>query len=177
MLKKLQDWLGKKSWWTVAAIMAGAWTAGWFGIQAATRPGGASWGLFVGALVGGVLYGGGMALIFRRQQRKYGGPSTSREIENAIGERELPEGVQPEIWLPLLERKRRSERHMVWVGPIEFALFTALGIYLTVTEPQVWFWWLATALFAGLGIWVPLWTIRRGHRMDTLIAELKAQEP
>ncbi len=65
---------------------------------------------------------------------------------------------------------------MVWVGPIEFALFTALCVFLIVMEPSVWFWWLSTVLFVGLGIWVPLWSIRRAPRIDALIAELKAHE-
>ncbi|WP_442545201.1 hypothetical protein ACSBOX_05865 [Arthrobacter sp. KN11-1C] len=176
MLKKWQDWLGKRSWWTLATILAVFWTLGWFGIQAAIRPSGASWGLLVGAVVGGIFYGGFMALIFRRQQAKYGGPSTSRAIEMAVREGRLPEGAEPEIWLPLLDRKKRTERRMVWVGPIEFALFTALCVFLIVTEPSVWSWWVATVLFVGLGIWVPLWSIRRAHRIDALIAELKAQE-
>jgi MFS family permease len=176
MLKKWQDWLGKRPWWTLAAILAVFWTLGWFGIQAAIRPSGASWGLLVGAVVGGIFYGGFMALIFRRQQAKYGGPSTSKAIEKAVKEDTLPESADPGVWLPLLERKRRNERRMVWVGPIEFALFTALCVYLAVTEPSVWFWWLSTVLFVGLGIWVPVWSIRRGTRIDALIDELKARE-
>ncbi|OOP65315.1 hypothetical protein BMF89_00265 [Arthrobacter sp. SRS-W-1-2016] len=156
--------------------MAVFWTLGWFGIQAAIRPGGASWGLLVGALVGGIFYGGFMALIFRRQQAKYGGPDTSKAIQQAVKEGSLPESAEPEIWLPLLERKRRTERRMVWVGPIEFALFSALCVFLIVTEPSVWFWWLGTVLFVCLGIWIPLWSIRRAAKIDALIDELKAQE-
>lgn len=174
-MKSLRDWLARRSWWTVAAIMAFMWTAGMYGIQAAIRPDRAGWGLLVGSLVGGVLYGIFMALVFRRQRRKYGGQDTNGAIEKAIKGGRLPEGVQRELWVPLLERKRRSDRFMTWAGPVEFVLFAALALYLGITEPGVWFWWLAAAGFICFGIFIPVWAARRKPKIDALIDSLKAQ--
>jgi hypothetical protein len=177
LMRKARDWLAGRSWWTVAAILAVVFAAGVYGFDAAIRPNHVGWVRLVAALGGGVLYGACMALFFRSQQRKYGGQSTSRAIEKAIKAGELPESVQPEIWLPLLERKRRSDRFMAWAGPVEFALFTALDVYLIATQPGVWFWGVSAAGFAGLGIWIPFWTVRRKPKIDALIAQLKTQEP
>jgi len=175
LMQSFRDWFAKRSWWTVAAIMAILWAAGMYGIQAAIRPDRAGWGWLAGSLASGVLYGIFMALVFRNLQKKYGGGDTAGAIEKAIKKGRLPQGVQPEVWLPLLERKRRSDRFLTWAGPIEFGLFAALELYLGITEPGVWFWWLAAVAFVCFGIWTPVWAVRRRPRIDALIAGLKAQ--
>lgn len=83
-MQSLRDWFSKRSWWTVAAIMAILWAAGMYGIQVAIRPDRAGWGLLAGSLVGGVLFGICMALVFRNLQKKYGGGDTAGAIEKAI---------------------------------------------------------------------------------------------
>lgn len=175
-MRKVQNWQNGRSWWIGAAILALLWTGGVYGVNAATHPNQVGWAWLVGALVGGVFYGCVMAFFFRRQQRKYGGQSTSRALAKAIKAGELPETAQPEIWLPLLERIRRSDRFMSWAGPVEFGLFTVLSVYLIATQPQVWFWWVAAAGFVGLGIWIPFWTLRRKPKITALIVQLEARE-
>ncbi len=171
MLTKLRVWLGRRSLVAQAMIMAVFWAGAWFAIMASIK--GPTWGLFVGSLVGGLFYGLFSALFLHLRQRRNGGRTLSGEIEKAIKARAVPEEAAPEEWLPLLERKRRSEHRMLWVGPLEFGLFTVLGVYLMVTEPMVPFWWFGTALFIAFGVAIPIWTRRRGSRIDALIVELK----
>lgn len=171
-MQSVREWFSKRSWWSAAAIMAILFAAGTYGFQVAIRPDRAGWVLLALSLASGVLYGVCMALVFRNLQKKYGGRDTAGAIEKAIKKGRLPEGVQPEVWLPLLERKRRSDRFMAWAGPIECGVFAALELYLGITDPGVWFWWLAAAAFVCFGIWTPFWALRRRPKIDALISGL-----
>ena len=173
LVERVRDWVAGRSWWTLGAIMAVFFAAGTYGIQAVIWPPHTGWAWITSALIGGIFYGTFMAIIFRNLQRKYGGRDTARAVENAIKKGRLPDNVQVEVWLPLLERKRRSEGFWAWAGPLEFGLFAALEVYLAITEPGILFWWLAAAVFVGLGVWMPLWAHRRRPRIETLIASLK----
>jgi hypothetical protein len=173
-VQSVRDWIAGRTW-TLAAFMALLWTGLTYGTQAAIWPARAGWPLLSGALVGGIIYGVGMAFVFRYLQKKYGGKDTARALEKAIKDGRLPEDVEPEIWLPLLERKQRSDQFWASTGPVAFGLFAALEVYLGITEPVVWIWWLNAAIFVFLAVWTPLWVVRRRPRIEALIAVLRAQ--
>lgn len=158
---------------TQALIIGLSWALPWFIVEASIQPRGATWGLFAGSLVGAIIFGTFMTFVMRRQQKKGGGPLISAAIESAVRKGSLPKDADPQVWVPLLRTKGRTERRMLWIGPLEFGLATGLAVYLIVTEPAVSFWWVAAVLFLGLAIFMPIWTLRRLPRIDALIAELE----
>lgn len=176
-MHKVSDWQTGRPWWIGAAVLVLLWTGGAYGINVALHPNHTGWAWLAGALTGGVLFGGIMAPFFHSQQRKFGGQDTSRDLAKVIKTGEVPDIAQPELWLPLMGRVQRSDRLMAWIVPVECDLFTALSVYLIATESGAWLRRVAAAVFVGLGIYMPLWTLRRKPKIMALITELETREP
>jgi hypothetical protein len=173
---KYAGWLRRRSYLTQSLLVGFIWAILWFAIEASAQPGGATWRLLVGALVGGLSFGFVMMASVRWMQKRNGGPTTAAAIEKAVRTRAVPMEADPVAWLPLVERKRRSESRLTWLGPVEFGLFTVLGVYLVMTDPGVWIWWICLLLFAVAAIALPLWSLRRRPKIDWLIRELQRKD-
>lgn len=105
-----------------------------------------------------------------RDSKKPSGSLTATTFEQALASGEPPQGAVADQWVPKLHKAIRTDRIMAWVGPLLFGGFTALGIYLTVTNPDYpWFWVIATVAFAGIGLWYPIWVRRRRMKLEKLI--------
>jgi hypothetical protein len=106
------------------------------------------------------------------------GSPTATNIKRAISTGQLPEQASAEQWGPELRKIIRHERRMVWIGLLEFGLFTALGIFLIVDRPgHPWFGVVCTALFLGIAICTPFWVRRRRARIRSLLAQLPITRP
>ncbi|WP_454697507.1 hypothetical protein [Arthrobacter humicola] len=120
---------------------------------------------------------GGFALWFTRRQRakerqKPEGWPTGTNLKQAVSKGRLPEGAAAEQWIPELTKIAAQERYMIWAGPLLFGAFAAMGVFLTLENPDhPWFWVLATIGFAGVALWYPIWIPRRRTRIEGLIAQ------
>ena len=73
-------------------------------------------------------------------------------------------GCPAEQWEPELIRILVQERHMMWIGPLLFGLFAAMGIFLIFDNPQrPWFGVLWPSHCLGIAIWYLISMPRRGH--------------
>lgn len=120
---------------------------------------------------------GGFALWFTRWQparerKKPAGWPTATRLKEAVSTGRLPEGAAAEQWIPELTKIAAQERYMIWIGPLLFGAFAAMGVFLTLENPDhPWFWVLATIGFAGIAVWYPIWIPRRRTRIEGLIAQ------
>lgn len=107
-----------------------------------------------------------------RERTKPQGWPTVTNFRTALSSGRLPEGAGAEQWVPELTKTMRQEQSMVWIGPLLFAGFAGLGIFLIIDNPDhPWLWVIATVLFIALALWYPIWTSRRRKAMQNLIAE------
>lgn len=107
-----------------------------------------------------------------REREKPRGWPTVTNFRTALSSGQLPEGAGAEQWVPELTKTMRQEKPMVWIGPLLFAGFAGLGLFLIIDNPEhPWFWAIATVLFIAMALWYPIWGARRRKRMQALIAE------
>jgi hypothetical protein len=108
-----------------------------------------------------------------RERKKPAGWPTATNVKEAVSKGRLPEGAAAEQWVPELARIVAQERYMVWIGPLMFGAFAAMGVFLIFENPaHPWFWVLATAGFVALAVWYPIWIPRRRENIQRLITEL-----
>lgn len=108
-----------------------------------------------------------------RERKKPAGWPTATNVKEAVSTGRLPEGAAAEQWVPELARIDAQERYMVWIGPLMFGAFAAMGVFLIFENPaHPWFWVLATAGFVALAVWYPIWIPRRRENIQRLITEL-----
>ena len=114
----------------------------------------------------------------RAKERKLPpGSPTGANITRALSTGQLPEGASAEEWVPELSRIIRQERYMVWIGPLMFGLFTAIGVFLIFDRPEhPWFGVFCTITFLGMAVWFPIWVRRRRPRIQHLIAQFPEEE-
>jgi hypothetical protein len=106
------------------------------------------------------------------------GSPTAANIQKAMSSGHLPEQASAEQWEAELIWTLISDRHMVWVGPLVFGLFTALGVFLMFDQPgHLWFGALRTTLFLSITIGFPFWVRRRRARIQKLLAQLSDEMP
>lgn len=107
-----------------------------------------------------------------RDSKKASGSFTATSFERAMSTGQVPKDAAPEQWVPALHKAVRMDRHMAWGGPLLFGGFTALGISLTIQNPEhPWFWVLATVSFASIAVWYPIWVSRRRVKLQGLITQ------
>ncbi len=107
----------------------------------------------------------------KEKQKPVGWPTATR-LKEAVSTGRLPEGAAAEQWIPELTKIAAQERYMIWIGPLLFGAFTAMGVFLTLENPDhPWFWVLATLGFACIALWYPIWIPRRRTRIEGLIAQ------
>ncbi|MET1156393.1 hypothetical protein [Arthrobacter sp.] len=116
--------------------------------------------------------------VLRRERKQPPGSPTATNIKRAIATGRLPEHATAERWVLELNKIIRQERHMMWIGPLVFGLFTAMGIFLVFGDPEhPWFGVLLTPLFLGIAIWYPVWIPRRRRTIQALIDQFPQEEP
>jgi uncharacterized membrane protein YhaH (DUF805 family) len=113
----------------------------------------------------------------RKGQSLPPGLPTASNIQKAISTGELPEQASAAQWEPELVRILVQERYMMWIGPILFGLFTAMGIFLIFDDPEhPWFGVFVTPIFLGLTIWCQVSIPRRRVRIEKLLAQFPEKE-
>lgn len=131
------------------------------------------WTSAVGAAIGAVVFGALFALFVARQRRSGGGTSTTQAVTDAIKAGRAPADASAEEWMPLLERRRRQARLLRWLGPLEFAFFSALAVYLIVADrTRLFVWVVFLVFFLALVIWYPVNARRQLVRIDRLERQL-----
>lgn len=133
------------------------------------------------AVVTGLVISGAILLVSRwkssRERREPPGSLTRSKFERAMSAGRPPLDASPAQWVPELHRAIRRDRWLAWAGPLLFAGFTALSIYLiTENREHPWFWVLATGFFAGTAIWYPIWTHRRRPKLQRLIDQFSTDD-
>lgn len=97
---------------------------------------------------------------------------TNDRFQSAVSTGRLPEGADAEQWMPKLRRAAAQERRMVWIGPLFFAAFSAMGVYLVLDDPaHPWFGWLVSLVFAAMAVYYPWWSVRQQRRLQRLMAQ------
>lgn len=97
---------------------------------------------------------------------------TKDRFQSAVSTGRLPEQATADQWMPKLRRAAAQERHMVWIGPLFFAAFSALGIYLALDDPaHPWFGLLFSLAFAAMAVFYPWWSVRQRRRIQQLMAQ------
>jgi hypothetical protein len=84
----------------------------------------------IGRLIGSLLFGGVMVALVAFQRRRSGGASTSADITAAIRSGRAPLSAEPAVWIPALEWRRGQFRRSIWLTPVVFLVFIAMGIAL-----------------------------------------------
>lgn len=108
-----------------------------------------------------------------RDKKKPAGWPTVTNVKDAVAKGRLQDGATAQQWVPELARIADQERYMMWVGPLMFCAFAAMGVFLVFENPDhPWFWVLATIGFVAVAVWYPIWVPRRRERIERLINEL-----
>lgn len=123
-----------------------------------------------GRLIGVVLFGVLMTAFTAWQRRRNGGPSAMVDTAAALKAGRLPADADPQDWRNRLDRRERTQRRMRWIAPVEFAAFTALGVWLALREGAVW--WVFAAFFVLVGTGCVVASTRTLRRIDVLRGEL-----
>lgn len=127
-------------------------------------------GVFLGCLM--------IWMVFRQRAKEQLLPPaspTESNISAAMSTGHVPEGALAGDWVPQLQKTLRQERPMVWAGPLLFGLFTALGAFLMLEDPDhPWFGGLAAAASLGTAVWYPLWIRRRRVQIQGLLDQFPA---
>jgi hypothetical protein len=134
-----------------------------------------------GVGAGGIVVAVGIVVIGRwaqaRDRKLPPGPATAGNLNRAIAAGKLPDQAIAGEWVPALKKAIRRDRYMLWVGLLEFGLFTALGIFLIFDRPDHPWFGAVTSLFSlGVTIWIPFGLRRRRERIEGLIAQLSEKE-
>jgi len=125
----------------------------------------------VSALIYAAVLTIGFGVLIAVRRRKAGGADELSRMQRAFKAGTVPPAVDPAVWIPMFEKWRRQYRRNRWFGPVVFGLFTALGVWLAVTERPVW--WLYVALFLGLVVWSVLATPRALRKIDAMLEDLR----
>ncbi len=112
-----------------------------------------------------------------RERKKPVGSPTVSNFKAAMSTGRLPQHAEAEQWVPELTKTIRLERHLGWIGPLLFAGFAALGVFLIIDNPDhPWFWVIATVGFAAIAAWYPTGVARRRKKLENLIAGFSARD-
>jgi hypothetical protein len=166
--------------WVVGLAVAVLWSVVTLGMDALQ---GKDLGVADLAAVGavGIVVAVSVVLVGRwakaRDRKLPPGPATTGNRNRAIAAGKLPEQAVAEEWVPALKKDIRQDRYMLWVGLLEFGLFTALGIFLIFDRPDhPWFGVVTSLVTLGIAIWIPFGIRRRRARIEGLIAQLSEQD-
>jgi hypothetical protein len=126
----------------------------------------------IGRLIGSLLFGGVMVALVAFQRRRSGGASTSADITAAIRSGRAPLSAEPAVWIPALEWRRGQFRRSIWLTPVVFPVFIAMGVALLVLDPGSPVGWFVIVVFIGLGIGVFLQARRTLPRIEALLGQM-----
>ncbi|CAQ01426.1 hypothetical protein ACR8AL_04700 [Clavibacter sepedonicus] len=130
----------------------------------------------IGRFIGSLLFGGVMVAVIAWQRRRGGGASTSADVTAAIRSGQAPLAADPGVWIPALEWRRGQFRRSLWLTPLLFLVFIAMGVALLVLEPGSPIGWLVIVVFVGLGIGVLVQARRAIPRIDGLLHQLRERD-
>jgi len=88
----------------------------------------------------------------------------------------VPRDARPEVWIPKLQSRRSFWKFFRIASPVEFGLFTALGIYLVISKPGEWWSWAELILFALGGVFGFFQAGRQVAKIDAALADLGKRE-
>ncbi|MEN2742048.1 hypothetical protein ABCS02_30060 [Microbacterium sp. X-17] len=153
--------------YVVGIVTGGLFGVLTYGLNLATGMQRTGWRSAAVAVIGAVVFGVLFALFAARQRRAAGGVSKAQAVTDAIKAGRAPADAPAEEWRPLLERRRRQARLVRWLGPLVFGVFSALAVYLIVTDPtrlvlDVVF----LVVFLGIAIWYPIGARRQLAGID-----------
>ena len=130
----------------------------------------------IGRLIGSVIFGGVMVAIVAFQRRRNGGASSSADITAAIKTGQVPLAADPAVWIPALEWRRGQFRRSLWLTPVVFAVFAAMGVALLVLDPASPVGWFVIVAFVGLGIGVVVQARRTLPRIEGMLGQLRERD-
>ncbi|MBP2458632.1 hypothetical protein ABID70_001193 [Clavibacter michiganensis] len=130
----------------------------------------------IGRLIGSVIFGGVMVAVVAFQRRRNGGASSSADITAAIKTGQVPLAADPAVWIPALDWRRGQFRRSLWLTPLVFAVFTAMGVAILVLDPASPVGWFVIVAFVGLGIGVVVQARRTLPRVEGMLGQLHARE-
>ena len=166
--------------WVLVLVFAIAWAGVQLGMrllqgkEVATEDVG-MYGFF--GVVNGILMLVVTRWVLRRERKLPPGSPTATNIKKAIATGRLPEYASAGQWEPELDKIIRQERHMTWIGPLLFGLFTVMCVFLVFDDPEhPWFGVVCGVVFLGLGVWFPLWVRLRRPRIQALLDQFPEEE-
>jgi hypothetical protein len=125
-------------------------------------------------VAGGLIFAGVMTGIVAVRRRRSGGAGTLYEINRSLKTGQIPEHAEPSIWMPALERRERSLRRTIWLGPLEFGIFALLSLWLLFLGPLPLLPLILFAAFIALIIWVSIATRRQNRQVERLRSQFVA---
>lgn len=173
-------WLRRAPTWVLALVVAVLYTVVTFGTDLLQGKALTAGGLAAKLLVG-VLFGGFVAWFRKRQRAKErqmpAGSPTRARLQSAVSTGRIPDEALEEEWIPELTQLASNDRGMVWFGPIMGgALATVCVVVIFFNPAYPWAWVLSAIGFAGLGIWCPIWVLRRRTLIARLIMKFQNRE-
>jgi len=130
----------------------------------------------IGSFVGSLVFGGLMVAVIAWQRRRSGGATASADITAAIRTGQAPLAAEPSVWIPALQWRRGQFRRSLWLTPLVFLVFIAMGVALLVLEPGGLVGWFVIAVFVGLGTVVVAQARRTLPRIDGLLRQMRERD-
>ncbi len=84
-----------------------------------------------------------------------------------------PSDADPVQWLPRLRSRRKLWKAMVIAEPIMFGLFSALDLYLVLSDPAGWWPWVGVVFFGAAAVLGVFTSRLQVKRIDRVIIELE----
>lgn len=169
----VRQWMNRQPVYVVGIVTGGLFGVLTYGLNLATGMQQTGWRSAAVAVIGAVVFGALFALFTARRRRAAGGVSKAQAVTDAIKAGRAPADASAEEWRPLLERRRRQARLVRWLGPLVFGIFSALAVYLIVTDRtrlvlDVVF----LVVFLGIAIWYPIGASRQLAGIDRVERQL-----
>jgi phosphate/sulfate permease len=136
------------------------------------------WVRLAAAPVAGLLMAS-MMFGMERWRRRHPRPAMEAAVDKAIKDGVLPPDADRATWRPVLQKRLRSSKVGLWVGPLEFAAFSGLCVWLILAgggEEPAWRPWFYLTVFVAIGIGLTIYCQRQVKRIGKLIADLGSEE-
>lgn len=125
-------------------------------------------------LVGGLSMGIGFTISAAWTKRAYRREKVplNQRIGQAVLAGRLPASVDPQEWIPVLDRSRRFYKAITVSSLIMFPALAIMTIFQVIANPGEWRPWVQLTIYAGFAVFSPVQGRLQLRRIETIRAQL-----